>query len=131
MGEPLHRLAKILLAATWLLAAQSGNVSSQVPPDAASDRRIGDYVYFQSFGEPKVPFEDLEDVDAVRDVSSAYFRSELATCNLRKKTCDIDKVYELADRFCQALEFHEAVTWRTSRNWDKLALHWVVCGFKK
>ena len=98
---------------------------------AASDRRAGDYVYFQSFGKPDVPFKNLENAAQVRDSSARYFESDLATCNTTKSTCDADNVYELADRFCQALEFDEAVTWRLSRKNDVLKLHWAVCGLKK
>lgn len=109
----------------------TGSVLAQVPPDAASDRRLGDYVFFQSFGEPKTPFENLEDAAQVRSASGTYFNSKLATCDTRKETCDADNVYELADRFCVALEFHEAATWRTSRDGDDLVLHWAICGLKK
>lgn len=108
-----------------------GSALAQVPPDAASDRRVGDYVFFQPFGEPKTPFENLEDAAQVRSASGTYFNSKLATCDTRKETCDADNVYELADRFCQALEFHEAATWRTSRDGDDLVLHWAICGLKK
>ncbi|MBU2581693.1 MAG: hypothetical protein KJ622_08245 [Alphaproteobacteria bacterium] len=106
-------------------------VLGQVPVDAASDRRLGDYIYFQSFGEPKLPFENLESAGQVRANSADYFRSELATCDTSKDTCDADNVYELADRFCESLEFHEAATWRASRDGDDLVLHWAVCGLKK
>ena len=124
-----HR--SILLAVGILTAGFAIQASAQVPADAASDRRLGDYIYFKAFGEPKVPFEDLESVGQVRANSSEYFRSELATCDSRKATCDADNVYELADRFCQALEFHEAATWRVSKDGDELVLHWAVCGLKK
>ncbi|KUO54596.1 MAG: hypothetical protein APF80_06765 [Alphaproteobacteria bacterium BRH_c36] len=103
---------------------------AQVPVDAAGDRRVDDYVFFQSFGEPKTPFKDLESAGQVRADSAEYFRSELATCDTRKETCDPDNVYELADRFCQSLEFHEAATWRVSRDGDELVLHWAVCGLR-
>ncbi len=131
VGEPVRRLAKILIATSLGFGVLSGTATAQVPPDAAGDRRLGDYIYFQSFGEPKTPFEDLEDAAQVRTNSAEYFHSELATCDTRKATCDADNVYELADRFCQSLEFHEAASWRTSRSGDELVLHWVVCGFKK
>ena len=124
VGDPVQRIANVLLALSCVLFVLAGTASAQVPSDAASDRRLGDYVYFQSFGEPKTPFEDLEDAAQVRGNSAEYFHSELATC-------DADNVYELADRFCQSLEFHEAASWRTSRDGDELVLHWVVCGFKK
>lgn len=104
---------------------------AQVPVDAASDRLLGDYIYFQSFGEPRTPFENLEDVGQVRANSAEYFKSQLATCDTNKSTCSPDTVYALADRFCQALEFHEAANWRVSRDGDKLVLHWAVCGLKK
>ena len=104
---------------------------AQVPADAASDRRLGDYIYFQSFGQPKIPFADLESVGQVRADSSLYFSSELATCDTNKDSCDADNVYELADRFCESLEFHEAATWRVSNGGEALVLHWVVCGLKK
>ena len=117
--------------AALLTAAIAIPAAAQVPVDAASDRRAGDYVYFQSFGKPDVPFKNLENVAQVRDSSARYFESDLATCNTTKSTCDADNVYELADRFCQALEFDEAVTWRLSRKNDVLKLHWAVCGLKK
>lgn len=122
--------ARLILAAVFL-AGLCVQASAQVPVDAASDRRLGDYVYFKAFGEPKTPFEDLESVGQVRANSSDYFSSELATCDSRNDTCDADNVYELADRFCQSLEFHEAATWRVSKDGDELVLHWAVCGLKK
>ncbi len=125
----LKRVA--LLSAAVLAAACGMPAIAQVPVDAASDRRAADYVYFQSFGKPDIPFEDLEDVAKVRSNSSRYFESDLATCDTKKSTCDADTVYELADRFCQALEFDGAVTWRVSRDDDELKLHWAVCGLKK
>ncbi|MEL7047521.1 MAG: hypothetical protein AAFO75_00930 [Pseudomonadota bacterium] len=116
----------------WLcVAAMAAPALAQVPVDAASDRRVGSYVFFKAFGEPKLPFEDLESAAGVRAKSQDYFRSELATCDVEKPTCNPDTVYELADRFCEALEFHEAATWRVSRDGDKLVLHWAVCGLKK
>jgi hypothetical protein len=127
--KTLKRVAQ--LSAVVLAAACGMPVAAQVPVDAASDRRAGDYAYFQSFGKPDVPFEDLEDVAQVRSNSSKYFESDLATCDTTKATCDADNVYELADRFCQALEFDGAVTWRVSRDDDELRLHWAVCGLKK
>ena len=125
----LKRLAK--LSATVIAAAFAMPAVAQVPVDAASDRRAGDYVYFQSFGKPDIPFEGLEDVAQVRSNSARYFESDLATCSTKKSTCDADNVYELADRFCQALEFDGAVTWRVGRDDDELKLHWAVCGLKK
>lgn len=119
-------LAALVAAGGWPAAALA-----QMPFDAASDRRVGDYVYFQSFGEPKLPFEDLESVAQVRGDSDDYFKSKLATCEIEKPTCNPDVVYELADRFCEALEFHEAATWRVSKDDDELVLHWVVCALKK
>lgn len=113
-----------------LAVSHVGAALAQVPVDAASDRRLGDYIHFQSFGEPKTPFQDLESASQVRKDSAAYFESKLATCDTTKDTCDADNVYELADRFCQSLEFHEAATWRTSRDGDQLVLHWAVCGLK-
>lgn len=118
----------LVLAAAGAIAVPA---LAQVPFDAASDRRVGDYVYFQSFGEPKLPFEDLESVAQVRERSDKYFRSRLATCEIEKPTCNPDVVYELADRFCEALEFHEAATWRVSKDDDELVLNWVVCALKK
>lgn len=114
-----------------LLLMLAAPALGQVPVDAASDRRLGDFIYFQSFGEPKTPFEDLESAASVRSDSAEYFSSELATCDIATEACDADNVYELADRFCQALEFHEAATWRVSKNDGKLVLHWAVCGLKK
>ncbi|MCH9809143.1 MAG: hypothetical protein K0U74_15565 [Alphaproteobacteria bacterium] len=121
----------MLLAAGIVATGLATQAAAQVPFDAASDRRLGDYIYFKAFGEPKTPFEDLDSVGQVRANSSEYFRSELATCDSRKDTCDADNVYELADRFCQSLEFHEAATWRVSKDGDELVLHWAVCGLKK
>lgn len=120
-----------IVAALAALAAFPAVASAQVPVDAASDRRMGDFVHFQSFGAPNIPFDNLEDVAQVRAESGRYFKSELATCDTKKDTCDPDNVYELADRFCQSLEFHEAATWRVSRDGDELVLNWVVCGLKK
>ncbi|MEO1544227.1 MAG: hypothetical protein AAFR75_09450 [Pseudomonadota bacterium] len=127
MPRRFERLFSLVLG----LLALGGAAVAQVPVDAASDRRVGDYVFFKTFGEPKLPFDDLEDVSAVRAKSDDYFRSELATCEIEKPTCNPDTVYELADRFCEALEFHEAATWRVSKDDDELTLHWVVCGLKK
>jgi len=104
---------------------------AQVPADAASDRRLGDFIYFMSFAQPSTPFKALDSVGKIRSDSSEYFSSELATCDVSNDTCDANNVYELADRFCQALEFHEAATWRVSENGDELVLHWTVCGLKK
>lgn len=109
----------------------AGSALAQVPVDAASDRRASDYAYFQSFGQPLTPFRDLENVDAVRKDSQRYFTTSLATCTIGKPGCDADTVYELADRFCQGLEFDDAVTWRLSKQGDWLVLHWAVCGLKK
>lgn len=119
------------LAVAAFVAAYAMPAMAQVPVDAASDRRAGDYAFFQSFGKPDIPFEDLEDVAQVRSNSSRYFESDLATCDTTKASCDADKVYELLDRFCQALEFDGAVTWRLSRRKNELKLHWAVCGLKK
>lgn len=121
----------ILLMAACVAGGAVVPAMAQVPFDAASDRRVGDYVYFQSFGEPKLPFEDLESAAQVRGDSDDYFKSKLATCEIEKPTCNPDVVYELADRFCEALEFHEAATWRVSKDDDELVLHWVVCALKK
>lgn len=111
--------------------ALSGLARAQVPVDAASDRRAGEYAYFQSFGVPKTPMLDLDDVSAVRADSDRYFLSALATCSIGKAGCDAEVVYELADRFCQSMEFDEAVTWRLSRQGERLVLHWTVCGLKE
>ena len=108
-----------------------GVASAQVPVDAASDRRAGDYAYFQSFGVAKTPMLDLDDVSAVRADSDRYFLSALATCAIGKASCNPETVYELADRFCQAMEFDEAVTWRLSRQGERLVLHWTVCWLKE
>ena len=124
-------LDRAALIAAAFVAAYAMPAMAQVPVDAASDRRAGDYVFFQSFGKPDIPFEDLEDVAQVRSNSSRYFESDLATCDTKKATCDANSVYGLADRFCQALEFDEAVTWWVSRRNDELKLHWAVCGLKK
>jgi len=105
-------------------------VLAQVPVDAASDRRAGRYAYFQSFGAPATPFINFNDVGVARARSSRFFGSVLATCELGATGCDADVVYALADRFCQALEFDEAVTWRLSRAGNTLILHWSVCGLK-
>jgi hypothetical protein len=123
-----HALRSLVCLA--LLSCVSGVATAQVPVDAASDRKVSEYVYFQSFGQPD-RIDNLSDANMVRKESAKYFRSTLATCTLREETCSADTVYELADRYCQALEFHEAVTWRTSKSDRVLALHWVVCGFKK
>lgn len=125
------RLLTAALANCVLAVGLTLPAFAQVPFDAAADRRIGDYLFFQSFGEPKTPFEDLETAGQVRANSAKYFSSKLATCDTRKTTCDADNVYELADRFCPSLEFHEAATWRVSRDGDELVLHWAVCGLKK
>jgi len=114
-----------------ILVTGASPASAQMPVDGASDRRAGGYVYFKAFGKPKLPMEDLTDVAKVRGDSADYFESELATCETGKPGCSADTVYELADRFCQALEFEEAVTWRTSLDGDKLTLHWAVCGLKE
>lgn len=127
-GMTAARAASMIALAAMTAAAP---LAAQVPADAASDRRLGDYVHFQSFGEPDLPFENLESAAQVRARSSDYFVTELATCQIAKDTCDADNVYELADRFCQALEFHEAASWRVSNDGEKLVLHWAVCGFKK
>ncbi|MEM1371467.1 MAG: hypothetical protein AAGG72_04460 [Pseudomonadota bacterium] len=119
-----------MLCGLALLSAASPLVA-QVPVDAVSDRRLGDYVFFQPFGTPKVPFDDLEAITSVRENSAAFFDSKLATCQIAKPTCDPDAVYELADRFCQSLEFHEAATWRLSQSAGELVLHWAICGLKK
>ena len=103
---------------------------AQVPVEAASDRRAGDYAYFQAFGEPG-RMSDLTSVSKVRANSADYFESELADCKLADPACSADTVYELADRFCQAMEFDEAVTWRLSKTDERLTLHWTVCGLKK
>lgn len=121
----------VLMMAGACLVVAAGTASAQVPVDAASDRRVGDYVYFKTFGEPKLPFEDLEDVAKVRANSGDYFNSKLATCKIGTTTCSVDMVYELADRFCEALEFHEAATWRVSRDADRLVLNFAVCALKK
>lgn len=117
-----------LSLATTVLA---GGAAAQVPVDAVSDRKVGDYVYFKAFGEPKLPFEDLEDAAEVRANSEDYFRSSLATCKTEKPSCNPDTVYQLADRFCEALEFHEAATWRVSKDGNELVLHWAVCALKR
>ncbi len=129
--KAMHKVVGAGMAAVVGAAALCSVASAQVPVDAASDRRMGDFVFFQSFGTPDVPFRNLETAAQVRADSSEYFKSELATCKTEKESCNPDTVYELADRFCQSLEFHEAATWRVSRDGDELVLHWAVCGLKK
>ena len=125
-------LATLLLATIAVAGIGLPNPAwAQVPVDAASDRRPSEYVFFQSFGEPRTPFENLNEVRSVRENSARYFRSELATCKIDKENCRAELVYELADRFCQALEFTDAVTWRISKDDDELTLHWVVCGLQR
>lgn len=119
--------ALMVLLSSCLLAFAA---AAQVPVDAASDRKASNYSYFQSFGQPD-RIDDLVDPSMVRADSAKYFRSTLATCQFSNEACNQDRVYELADRYCQSLEFHEAVTWRTSKSDRVLALHWVVCGFQK
>lgn len=119
-----------LVAIVALLLTAVLPASAQVPVDAASDRKVADFVYFQSFGQPD-RIDELVDTAMVRKDSAKYFRTTLATCTFTHAACSADMVYELADRYCQALEFHEAVSWRTSKSDRVLALHWVVCGFKK
>ncbi len=119
---------------SWALAiliASTAPLHAQVPVDAASDRRPDKYAFFQTFGEPQLPFENLTDVQSVRRNSDRFFESALANCEIGAKGCSADTVYELADRFCQALEFNEAVSWRTSKTDNKLTLHWAICGLKK
>lgn len=125
----MFRLSLIAFAAA--IVAPLSAALAQVPVDAASDRRPDSYVFFKAFGEPDLPFKDLHDVQSVRANSARHFKSELATCKLTDKTCSADTVYELADKFCQALEFSEAVSWRTSKSDDTLTLHWVICGLKR
>lgn len=121
-----------LLSLALLSPCLAGTAFAQMPVDGASDRRASDYAYFQSFGEPDLPFRDLNDAAKVRKKSDDYFETELATCEIAHKSCNPDTVYELADRFCQSLEFDNAVTWRTSNpDGDELILHWTICGLKK
>jgi len=128
------RTLKMLAGAVAMFATAATGWAAvavaQVPVDAASDRRAGAYVYFQSFGAPAL-MNDLVDVQAVRADSARYFTTRLATCALADEACSADTVYELADRFCQAVEFEEAVTWRTSKTETDLVLHFAVCGLKK
>ena len=120
-----------LVGCVVALGSMIGPALAQVPVDAASDRRPDQYAYFQSFGQPMLPFENLTDPATVRANSKEHFESTLATCTLDSRTCSADTVYELADRFCQALEFTEAVSWRTSKDDVTLTLHWAICGLKK
>jgi len=119
-----------IVAAAIVSSGLALQATAQMPVDAASDRRAGDYVHFEAFGEPG-RMSDLSDVATVRSNSADYFDSELADCTVGTSGCSADTVYELADRFCQALEFDDAVRWRLSRSGEQLTLHWAICGLKK